>query len=74
MFNIGPNVPASAISYRLNFIRKEGVAAGFAPGSGSLSARVKSNGTITPAKRAAPTAKNVVKGKDGKGGKKDDTR
>ena len=55
---LGPNVPASAISYRLNVIRKEGAAAGF-----SSSSPTKANGVTATPKRAAPTTKkNVMKG------------
>lgn len=49
----GPSVPGSAISYRLNSVRKEGVALGLSPGSGSYSP-VKTNAN---AKRAAPAVK-----------------
>lgn len=51
---IGPNVPPSAISYRLSVVRKEGAALGFKSGTGSFSAAAKTNGT---AKRVAPAVK-----------------
>ncbi|KAF6219939.1 hypothetical protein HO133_003764 [Letharia lupina] len=57
---IGPNVPANAISYRLNVVRKEGVALGLSPGSGSFSTPTKIN---RAAKRAVPAAtNNMLKG------------
>lgn len=56
----GPNVPANAISYRLNVVRKEGVALGLSPGSGSFSTPTKIN---RAAKRAVPAAtNNMLKG------------
>lgn len=51
----GPNIPASAISYRLGVVRKEGAALGLTPGSGSFSASARINGI---AKRDTPAAKN----------------
>ena len=57
----GPKVPASAISYRLNVVRKEGAALGLTSGPGSFSPAAKTNG-IT-AKRAV----SAVKKKDSKG-------
>ena len=66
----GPNVPASAISYRLNVVRKEGAALGMTPGSssGSSSPAAKKNGAT--AKRAAPAIKkNGLKSKGRKRGK-----
>ena len=80
-FCIGPNVPASAISYRLNVIRKDGAALGVKSGTSSFSAPARTNGTTkraTPAtKRAAPATKqNKLKGNGRKlgGMMSDDTR
>ncbi|CAD6586324.1 MAG: hypothetical protein ASARMPREDX12_002335 [Alectoria sarmentosa] len=62
----GTDVPASAISYRLNVVRKEGAALGLTPGSGSFSAPAKTNGN---AKRTAHAAKkNQSKEKRKRGG------
>ena len=67
----GPNVPASAISYRLGVVRKEGSASGVNSGSGSVSRAGKTNGTT--AKRAVSAIKkNGVKGKGRKRGKESD--
>ena len=71
----GPNVPASAISYRLGVVRKEGAKSVVTSGSGSFSPAAKSNGNA--AKRAVPAVKkNGWKGKGRKRGKKlnDETR
>ena len=71
----GSNVPASAISYRLSVIRKEGAAKGATSGSSSCSPAAKNNGNA--AKRALPAVKkNGLKAKGRKRGKKlsDETR
>ena len=62
--HIGPDVPPSAISYRLSVVRKEAAGLGFTSGSSSASTPVKkTNGFTTAAKRAAPAAKkNAAKG------------
>ncbi|KAL6720265.1 hypothetical protein ACLMJK_002186 [Lecanora helva] len=57
----GPNVPASAISYRLSTLRKEGAGLGIKSGTPN-----GSNGVAKPAKRAPAVRGNKAKG--GKGG------
>ena len=71
----GPNVPANAISYRLNVVRKEGAALGLTSGSCSSSPAAKTNG-ITAKRAVSATKKNGLKGKGRKRGKKisDETR
>lgn len=64
----GPNVPANAISYRLNVVRKEGAALGLTSGSGSFSPAAKTNG-VTTKRAVSATKKNGVKGKGRKRGK-----
>ena len=64
----GPNVPANAISYRLNVVRKEGAALGLTSGSGSFSPAAKTNG-VTAKRAVSATKKNGAKGKGGKRGK-----
>ena len=60
----GDNVPASAISYRLGVVRKEGGAMGFTPGPRTSSPASKTNGTTTTPKRTVSVVKkNGAKGK-----------
>lgn len=70
----GPNVPASAVSYRLSTLRKEGASFNLRPSTDSFSTPAKINKTT---KRATPSTKqNKFKGKARKRGGilSDDTR